>query len=29
MKEQFAGRHVVPLGHIILIPIQLVCVLTP
>ena len=29
LKQQSAGRHVTPLGHIILIPRQLVFVLTP
>jgi len=29
LKQQFAGRHVAPLGHIILIPIQPVFALSP
>jgi len=29
MKQPFAGRHVAPLGHIILIPSQLVFALPP
>ena len=29
LKQQFAGRHVTPLGHIILIPSQPVFVLSP
>ena len=29
LKQQSAGRHVAPLGHIILIPIQPVFVLSP
>jgi hypothetical protein len=29
LKQQFAGRHVAPLGHIILIPSQPVFVITP
>ena len=29
LKQQFAGRHVAPLGHIILIPSQPVFALSP
>ena len=29
LKQQFSGRHVAPLGHIILIPRQPVFALTP
>jgi hypothetical protein len=29
LKQQFAGRHVDPLGHIILIPSQTVLALSP
>jgi hypothetical protein len=29
LKQQYADRHVAPLGHIILIPSQLVFALTP
>jgi hypothetical protein len=29
LKQQSAGRHVAPLGHIILIPSQIVSALTP
>ena len=29
LKQQSAGRHVIPLGHIILIPSQPVFVLSP
>jgi hypothetical protein len=29
LKKQSAGRHVAPLGHIILIPSQPVCALSP
>ena len=29
MKQQFAGRHVAPLGHIIMISSQLVFTITP
>jgi hypothetical protein len=29
LKQQSAGRHVAPLGHIILIPSQPVCALSP
>jgi hypothetical protein len=29
VKQHSAGRHVDPLGHIILIPSKIICVLTP
>jgi hypothetical protein len=29
LKQQSEGRHVAPLGHIILIPSQPVCALSP